>query len=451
MTFPTRPPTGGTPRPWAFPATHAHTLANGLRVLILPSDRLPIVQLRLVHRVGRWAEEKRGLCRLLAMTTRHGTRRFDSAALARYQDGLGVRLSSSLSPDDRTVAVKGLSEHVGPCFELLAELALAPTFPEEHVRREAAKSAESRRAQRSRPDSLAAEWFSWAVYGPGHVYGRGRPEAEDFEARTSAELADWHARMFGPRDALLVVVGDVRVDQALALAEKTLGGWTDGEPLPATPDAPTERPRRVVLVDRPGSEQATLLTGNLGFGRSHPRYDEARVMNRVLGGGASSRLFMDLREKRSLTYGVYSSLDGGRWGGDFSASLSCSTDKASEALDALDEHLRRIRDERALDQEIDAARRYLVGAFPMGTASLGGLASLLTSRWLNELADDVWETFMPRLAAVDAGAVQDLARALVRPDDASLVVVGEGDQLAAVCARHGDVLRVTAEDRPPAR
>lgn len=451
MSFPTSPPLGGAPRPWSFPTTHTTTLANGLTVVVLPTHRVPIVQLRLVSRVGRWAEPLPGLGRLMAMTTRHGTARFDSAALARYQDALGVRISSSLSPDDRSVAVKGLAEHAGPCFELLAELALRPTFPAEHVQREAHKSAEARRAQLGRPDSLASEWFSWAVYGRSHVYGQARPQASDYEARTPAELAAWHRGCFGPQDALLVIVGDIAPDQAMEQARRGFEAWSGGGSCPPIPTDVPSGARRVVLVDRKDSEQATLLVGNRGWGRSTPGFDDSRVMNRILGGGAASRLFLDLREKRSLTYGVYSSLDGGRFGGDFSAGLSCSTEKTAEALSALDGHLRRIRDEPVSDDELDAARQFLVGAFPMGTASLGGLASLVSSRWLNQLPDDVWETFMPRVAAVSVERVQELARELVRPDDATLVVVGEGDALHDVCAQYGEVLRVTPEDRPPAR
>lgn len=450
--FPTAPPEGGPPAPWTFPAAHEATLSNGLSVLVLPEHRLPIVQLRLVSRVGRWLEgpHERGLCRLLAMTTRHGTERFSSAELAHYQDALGLRLSSSISPDDRSVAVKALAEHVDEAFVVLGELATRPLFPEEHLSREAEKSVQARRQQLASPDSLAGEWFSWAIYGPDHPYGRRRPEAEDFLVRTRDEVLAWQERHFGPEHALLVVVGDVEAKRALDLAESALGHWRPAQPLPALPTAPGRRPKRVVLVDRPGSEQATILVGNKGIGRTAPTYDDARVMNRVLGGGASSRLFMDLRETRSLTYGVYSALDGGRFGGDHSASLSCATDKADEALSALFEHARRIRDEPVTDEELDGARRYLCGAFPMGASSLGGLASLLTARWLNGLPEDVWETWVPRVAAVTVEDVQAAAKALVRPEDGVLVVVGEGDALEPLCARYGEVLRVSAEDRPPA-
>ena len=451
MSFPTTPPPGGPALPWTFPESHAATLGNGLRVLVLPQRRLPIVQLRLVSRVGRWLEQahERGLSRLLAMTTRHGTARYSSAELARTQDALGLRLSSSMSPDDRGLAVKALSEHLERAFEVLGELAMRPTFPQEHLAREARKSVEARRQQRASPDSLAGEWFSWALYGPDHPYGRPRPEAEDFLARTRDEVLAWQAARFGPEHALLVVVGDVEPDAALELAERTFGDWSAGAPLPEEPGPPPERPPRVILVDRPGSEQATLLAGNLALGRAAERYDDARVMNRVLGGGASSRLFMDLRETRSLTYGVYSALDGGRFGGDHSASLSCATEKAEEALSALYEHSRRIRDEPVGDGELDAARRYLCGAFPMGASSLGGMASLVTTRWLNGLPEDVWETFVPRIAAVSVADVQAAARRVVRPEHGVLVVVGTGDALQGLCERYGEVLRVDAEQRPP--
>jgi len=451
VSFPTTPPIGEFKRSWSMPATHRATLDNGLSVLVMPSSRLPIVQLRLVSRVGRWLEqpEHAGLGRLIAMTTRHGTERFSSAQLAEFQDARGLRLSSSMSPDDRSLAVKALSEHIDEAFDVLGELVMRPTFPEEHLAREAQKSVQARRQQRASPDSLAGEWFSWAVYGRSHPYGRRRPEAEDFLARTRQELLEWHAARFAPEHALLVVVGDVDPQQTVERAARTFGGWASGATLPQAPGEPSDHGARVILVDRPNSEQATILIGNKALSRRAPDYDDARVMNRVLGGGASSRLFMDLRETRSLTYGVYSALDGGRFGGDHSASLSCATDKAGEALSGLFEHLGRIREEPVEYEELDAARRYLCGAFPIGASSLGGMASLMTSRWLNELPEDVWERFIPRIASVSVDAVQAVARRVIRPEQGVLVVVGEGDALEPLCAQYGELLRVDSEQRPP--
>jgi zinc protease len=450
MSFPTSPPKGRPPGPWRFPPSHRFTLSNGLTVVVLPWHRLPIVQLRLVHRAGRWVERdsERGVARLMALTARHGTRRFDSATLASFQDARGIRLSSSISPDERSVGVKALSEHFDEALGVLAEVALHPSFPQEHLDRQVQQSIESRRHQKGDPDALAGEWFTTALYGTGHVYGRHRPEEDDLRARTREEVLAFHERHHGPDQAMLFVLGDVEPERAADLAERELGGWGGASNLPERPQAPTDSPARVILVDRPASEQATIVVGNLALERRHPLFDTCRVMNRVLGGGAASRLFLDLREQRSLTYGVSSSLDGGLWGGDFSAGLACSTDKVAESLSGLFEHLERVRTEAISEPELDAARRYIVGAFPQGTASLGGLASLLGSRWINRLPEDVWETFMARIAAVDADSAMAAAQACVRPSASTLVVVGRGDELEPVLAPYGQVERVAAGSLP---
>ncbi len=450
MSFPTSPPSGRPPGPWRFPRSHAFTLSNGLPMLVLPWHRLPVVQLQLVHRAGRWVErpEERGVGRLMALTARHGTQRFDSAALANFQDARGIGLSSSISPDERGVGVKALSEHLDEAFDVLAEVALHPSFPQDHLDRQIQQSVESRRHQKGDPDALAGEWFTSAIYGRDHVYGRARPEEEDLRARTRDEVLAFHARHYGPDQALLLVLGDVDPQRVADLAERRLGAWRSAQALPGLPEAPEDRPARVILVDRPASEQATILVGNLAIERRDPLYDTSRVMNRVLGGGASSRLFLDLREQRSLTYGVSSSVDGGLFGGDFSAGLACSGDKVAEALRGLFEHLQRVRDEELSEAELDASRRYLIGAFPQGTSSLGGLGSLLSSRWINRLPEDVWETFMARIAAVDGGAAMAAARACVRPSASTLVVVGRGDELEPVLAAYGVVERVAAGSLP---
>jgi len=172
------------------------------------------------------------------------------------------------------------------------------------------------------------------------------------------------------------------------------------------------------------------------------------VMNQVLGGGVTSRLFMDLREARSLTYGCYASLDSGVLAGDLTAGLSCAGEKLDEALGALFEHFDRIRDEAVPADELTLARDYLTGAFPNSGASLAGLCGMLAVRWLYDLPEDIWVKYTGLIEAVTSADVQRAARRLVQPDNAVVVVVGEADQLEAACARWGTVERRELDELP---
>lgn len=449
MSFPTEPPIRARRRAWSFPDVERATLSTGLPVIALPRSEIPVVHIRLESRGGRAFQPGPGVAGMMAACARHGTAAYDSAALARRQDGLGARLGSVAGQDSLRVTAHGLSEHLPELLELVAEVGCRPTFPEAEVTRLGQQSAERRRHSMRQPGSMAGEWMAHALYGP-HPYSGPLATPDELSAMTRGPLEGFHRAARGPSNSVLVAVGDVEMGALLEAAERQLSGWGQPTTLPAAPAAPAAPGpgRRVILVDRPGSEQATVSVGFQGLRRVDPGFAAARVMNQVLGGGASSRLFMDLRERRSLTYGCYTSLDAGALAGDLSASLSCSSDKLGEALDGLFEHFGRVRDEPVPDAELRDARDYLVGAFPNVGASLAGLCGMITGRWLHRMPADVWDTYTDRIEAIAAEAILSVARRLIDPERAVVVVVGEADALEGACARWGEVERRAAGEAP---
>ena len=445
MSFPTEPPIRERAKPWRFPDAERFTLSTGLEVELLNQPQIPVLHLQLSIRGGRWMAPP-GVAGLMAGVSRHGTDRYDSAGLARRQDSLGARLSCASGQDRSQISAHGLSEHLDDLFELMTEVGLRPTFPEADVARERGQLAERRRAARSNPGALASEWLGRALYGE-HPYGWTLPEPDALLGITREQLVAAHALARGRNNAALFVVGDVSAEALQAAAERALGGWTAEVALPDTPaPPPTRRGRRVILVDRPGSPQAKVSVGFQGIPRSDPDYVAARVMNQVLGGGVTSRLFMDLREARSLTYGCYAALDSGALAGDLAAGLSCAGEKLDEALGALFEHFDRIRDEAVPAAELTLAQDYLTGAFPNAGSTLAGLCGMLSSRWLHRLPDDIWIQYTGLIEAVTPADVQRAARRLIQPDNAVVVVVGEADALEAACARWGEVERRRADE-----
>ncbi|MCB9759588.1 MAG: insulinase family protein [Alphaproteobacteria bacterium] len=450
--FPNHPPLATSTRAWQFPEHARWTLPNGLEVVALPSRRLPAVRLRLASLGGlAWeATGVRGAASLAGTTTRHGAGARDSAELAAHLDDLGARLRVGLSNDDHSVSIHALSEHTGPAFAALADLALRPTFPDDHLARERAKAIEARRHRRANPRALAGDWLGLRLYG-AHPYGLPPTTEDELAAVGRAEVLRFHREVRVPQGSLLVAVGDLDPEQIRALAAQHLGDWTGASAAAEAPAPPEDTgPRRVVLVHRPGAEQAVISVGMLALPRRHPDFLAARLMNQVLGGAAASRLFTDLRERRGLTYGCYSSLNGERHAGELVVSLSCSANNAAEALEALFGHLERIRSELVPEPELDAARRYLVGAFPLAAMSLRGLSGLLRAAWLHGLPEGCWSAYASELGGLTADDVLQVARRLIHPDRAPVVVVGDADALEATCARWGPVER-HASDQPPHR
>jgi zinc protease len=427
MTYPTRPPTGSAPRPWQFPARVQTTTPSGLTVMAVRMAALPIVHARWSFRAGRTEEppHRSGLGRLYGSLTRHGTAHYDSKSLAETIDRLGARLSASVAPDNTVTSITALSEHLDQALDLLDEVALLPTFPEAQVERERAKALEMYRHDRTQPEHLASVWLSWLLYG-SHVYGRPGATAAGLESSTREDLQAFHKRLTNPREGLLLVVGDIDPERTVERLVARAKALPDAAEVHALEEAPTTATARSVVIDRPGSEQTVLHMGQLLFARNHPDYLPMRVLNQVLGAGASSRLFIELRERQSLSYSPSSSIDAGLLGGDMTASLSCAPEKTATAVRSLRHELARIAAEPIPESELTEAKRYIVGSFPQKASGVGGVASLVNTAWLHELGDDVWTTYQRDVEAVSASDVADAGGRWLRPDRI-VVAVGPGD------------------------
>ncbi len=446
MTYPTVPPSGTEPRAWQFPARVQTTTPSGLTIMAVRMAALPMVHARWSFRAGRTEEppHRSGLGRLYGLLTRHGTAHYDSKALAEAVDRLGARLSSSVAPDNTVTSITALSEHLNLALDLLDEVALFPTFPEAQVARERAKALEMHRHDRTQPEHLAAVWLSWLLYG-SHVYGRPSATAAGLEASTRDDLLAFHEQLTNPREGLLLVVGDIdpdrTVDRLVARSNALVGAGR----VHALEEAPATTTARTIVVDRPGSEQTVLHMGQLLFARNHPDYLPMRVLNQVLGAGASSRLFIELRERQSLSYSPSSSLDAGLLGGDLTASLSCAPEKTATAVRSLRHELGRIAAEPIPAEELSEAKRYIVGSFPQKASGVGGVASLVNTAWLHGLPSDVWTTYQRDVDAVTAAHVEAAAGRWLRPDRV-VVAVGPGEIGREALGPEAEV--VTMDDAP---
>jgi zinc protease len=428
MSFPTSAPPGTPPKPWNFPATSRMDLPGGPQLVAVSMPALPVVHVRWTFRGGRAAEatDRCGAARLLGSVVRQGTAAYDSRGLADALDFLGARLGVSIGSDNASASVSALAQHLDAAMDLLDEVAFRPTLPEPELERERNKALQLLRHERSVPTHLAGIWLARLLYGQ-HVYGRPPGSEAGLRAITQQDLRDLHGAVFNPAQAQLLVVGAIDPDAVLQRLAARYGGG-DGQvhrhvalgPLPTLPP-------RLVALDRPGAEQSAITFGRPMFPRNHPDYLPMRLLHQVLGGGASSRLFMDLRERRSLTYGAYSGLDLGVCGGDLSASLSTAPDKTADAVAGLWEHLVRIQDGKVEEEELEHARRYVVGSFPQTASGVGGVAALVARAWQQGLPDDCWSTYQADAAAVQAADLERVAQTWLGTPSWSAVVVGPGD------------------------
>ena len=429
--FRRQPPPPLAPRPLRLPAPEEIVLGNGLRVVLAENKRLPLVSLRLAFRTGDAHDpaDLAGLTDLMCDMLNEGTASRTSRQIAEEVARLGATLSAGANSDYTTVAASALTQFTDEILELLADVTLRPSFPEDELELTKQNALQNLIAQRGQASFLASERTARVIYG-AHPYSVVAPTPESLARVTRPKLVDRHRAAFLPNNAVFVAGGDVDRGRLLRRLEELFGAWRPGEARAADFPAPPRRDRRTAyIVDRPGSAQSNIVIANLAITRTHPDYFPALVMHTILGATASSRVFMNLREEKGYTYGAYTNLDARREQGSFRATAEVRTPVTGASLKEFFYEFARIRDELVSEQELRDAQSYLTGIFPIRLETLDGLIDQLLQIRMYDLPDDYLETYRERVLAVTREEVRRVARAYVTPDSAAVVVVGDAAEV----------------------
>ena len=419
-----------------------------MKVVIFEEPRLPIVSYRLAIRSGDAADPANavGITSAAAAMLTEGTEDHTSAALAEKIERLGASLSANSSDDFTIVSASTLALYNSEILSLIAEVVFRPTFPENELDLYRRNTIEHLKFQRSQPGFLASEQVARLIYD-GHPYSRVAPKPVDVEKLNRDALAAHHSRVLIPNNAVLVVVGDVERGSILKEIKDHFGEWQPGTVESLDHSSPAPLPStRLTIVDRPGSAQSNIVLANAGIRRSDPDYFPVLVMNQVLGAGASSRVFMNLREEKGYTYGAYTRFDAKRYAGDFEATAEVRTAVTGDSLKEFFYELRRIRDEKVSEQELIDAKNFLTGVFPIRAETQEGLTNLIVTQELYELPDDYLQTYRENVAAITAEDVRRVAAKLIDPDRMAIVIVGDARDILAQAGEYAQEIEVFDTD-----
>ena len=420
------------PRSIQLPTPVETKLSNGLEIVVVSDFRLPLVSYRLALRTGD-AHDPAGLPGLTDILTgllSEGTASHSSREIADLVAKMGATLSAGANSDYTTIAASSLTTFHEQIFDLLADVALNPSFPENEVKLIKENTKESLKQQRAQPSFLASEMVSRIIFGQ-HPYSNIAPTLDSLDGTTRPKIVDFHRARFVPNNAVLVVAGDVDADTLIKRAEGLFGGWQARELQPDKfPEPPKRTSRSAYLVDRPGSAQSNIVIANGGgITRTSPDYFPMLLMHTVLGANASSRLFMNLREEKGYTYGAYSSLDARRTAGSFRVSAEVRTPVTEASLKEFFFELNRIREEPVSAKELDDAKSYLTGVFPIRLETQEGLIEQIVQIKMLGLPNDYLQTYRQQIQDVRVDEMQRVANEYIRPDEAAVVVVGDGAEI----------------------
>ncbi|GFE78158.1 peptidase M16 [Steroidobacter agaridevorans] len=426
-----------------LPKPQEAVLKNGLRVSLLEDHKLPTFSMQLYFNGGGLADpaDKRGVAMVTASQLREGTKQRSSREIAEQLATLGAALSSTAGPasGESVVSVTGLSDNVEQTLAIASDVIRNPTFPASELDKFRARFLAQLQIQRANPGFQAQEQFMRAIYGE-HPGALVVPSEAVIKGLSSADLAAFHAARYRPNNAFLIAHGDITLKELVAKLEHHFGDWAKAD-LSKVSLPPPKGPEkaRVLLVDRPGSVQTSLWIGSLGIERNSDDYFAMLVMNHILGGGPASRLFMNLREDKGYTYGVYSSFTGTTFPGVVVASTDVRTAVTEGAMHELDFELQRIANEPVTERELTNARRALIGRFALSLDSPLSLMGNLATQKIYRLPADYWDTYPQRVEAITPADIQRVAKKYYDRGQLQIIAVGDAKQVGKVLEKYGAV------------
>jgi predicted Zn-dependent peptidase len=423
------PPALGPAPELNLPPIQKRALSNGLPVWIVEQHEVPLVQVNLLVLAGSGDDPagKFGIASLTAAMLDEGAGSKSALQIADDIEFLGAVLSTTGSFDASGVRLNVPRARLQDALPIMADVALRPTFPDAELERLRQERLTSLLQAKDDPASVGPLAFSRILYGSTHRYGTSALGTETtLEGFTPAELRAFHAAMYRPGRAALVVAGDVTADSVVPLLEQHFGAWRGaGAPArSAVPVAPQPTQSQITIVDMPGAEQSVIRIGWVGVPRSTPDYFPLQVLNTVLGGSFTSRLNQNLREKNGYAYGASSGFDMRLSAGPFSARANVQTDKTSEALREFFNELNAITTPIPAE-ELEKARNFVALGFPSQFETIGDLSARLEDLIVYELPDTYFEQYVANIRGVSAAHVQQAAATHIQPNRFAIVVVGD--------------------------
>lgn len=403
-------------------------LNNGITLLHSEKTTLPIIKVIVAVKAGSIVEpsEKAGLANLVADLLNEGTVRRSAKEISDEIEFVGGDLNTSGGADYITVSLSVLKKDLDLGFDLLSDVLLNPYFSEEEITRRKTIIKSSIIQQKEDPGAVASKAFSRAVFGE-HPYGRPLEGTEDsLDAITRQDILDFHKAYYLPNNAIIAVVGDIGNAEIKSMIEKYFSAWKQKQ-TPATklPEPGPHAGRRVIKINK-DITQANIMLGHLGITRDNPDFYAISVMNYIFGGGGfASRLMDNIRDNKGLSYDVHSGFSANKYSGSFMAGLQTKNLSATAAIEEVLREMDRIMKEPVSDKELNDAKSYLTGSFPLRIDSNNKIAALLISIEYNNLGLDYADNYKKFIEAVTKDDVLRVARKYLNTRDYVLVIVGD--------------------------
>lgn len=401
-------------------------LDNGMVLLTSEQRALPMVSIELLIDAGSRYDEptREGVANLTARLLTYGTKRRSAVQISDALDFIGASLSARASDDVVGVSLTVLKKDLATGLELLADIVTSSVFPQEEMDRQKQSIIAAIRARDENPGDIAQRRFAAALY-PESPYGRPVEGTESsVKSLQQKNIKEFYERYYRPNRSIMAVVGDVSQQEMMEAMNQALRSWRKGEPSgqPLLPSAVGVS--QVIRLNR-DLTQANIIMGHEGVARGDPDYYAIQVMNYILGGGGfSSRVMDSVRNQRGLAYSVYSTFDSEKSHGTFAFVMQTKNETAQEAIRIVRDEIRRMREQRVTERELNDAKDYLTGSFPLRLDTNRKVASFLAQVEFFRLGLDYPVRYAELIKKVTPEDIERVAKRYLQPDKLVMVIVG---------------------------
>ncbi len=430
-------PAVGPERPFQLAPRVERTLPNGLRVIVTRQTAIPKVSITLTVLSGYSSDpaDLTGLASLTADLIQEGTKSRNSRQIRREAFGMGGSVTAAASQDFTSISARGLAEFAPQLIDLIADVAMNPTLPEDELAILKQQKLQQASQQKASPQFLANRTFRSELFGK-HPYARTSETESSLKAMDRAKVAGFHTTHYRPNNAFLLIVGAIEPEAMMAAVSKAFGGWARGDvPAPVFTPPPALSGRKVFFVQRPNSIQSSIAIGNIAAKRSDPRWFELTLANTIYGGAFNSRIVRNIREEKGYTYSPQSALTGFSDAGFYRFAADVRNEVTGATLTEVFKEIDKLRADGSDGAELQGAKSYLRGIFPIQTSTQTGLSATLNNVYVFGLPKDYPETFRAKVAAVTPAQVKAGATTVLGSENSVIAIVGDyakvKDQLAA--------------------
>lgn len=417
------------------PATF--TLTNGLKVFVVENNKLPRVSASLTIDLDGIIEgDKAGLTSMAGQLLRRGTTTMRKDKLDEEIDFMGATINTSST----SVYAASLTNNFSKVVGLMSDIVLRSSFPSTELEKIRRQELSGLQAQKDDPEAISENVVNRLTYGKDHPYGDITTEKTINNVKLE-DIKKYFSTYWKPNIAYLVFVGNITAVQAKELAQKNFGSWQKGVVPKATYKEPQPPAKTyIAIVDRPASVQSliTFITP-VSLKPGSPEAIPSSVTNAILGGGASGRLFENLREKHGFTYGAYSSIKSDRLIGAFTASASVRNEKTDSAVGEFLSEFKRIRTEPVIDTEVVNMKNYISGSFARSLENPATIANFALNVARYKLSQNYYQDYLKNLANVSPQTVHSMANKYILPDKMHIIIVGNAKQIAPGLKKYGEV------------